>query len=91
MPPNDITAIPERAAPLVQPRPSCEPIPQSIPPINAPATRILVVVLGPFSSLKSSLFEINPDKNAPIKTPVTSKTSQFKSGLVPGCSSAYSL
>jgi hypothetical protein len=40
IPPNERTAIPLSAEPLVHPLPNWEPKPKSAPPITAPAMRI---------------------------------------------------
>lgn len=45
-PPNDNTAAPLNAAPLVQPRAICEPTPNKIPPIRAKTSLRLLVILG---------------------------------------------
>jgi len=90
IPPNDITAIPLKAAPLVHPRPSCEPRPKSAPPIIAAIIRVPLVIFGPLSNLIPARFEITPEKKAPMTTPITSKTSQSFNGP-PGCSSIYDL
>lgn len=83
IPPVEKIAIPLKAAPLVQPLPSWEPKPNNAPPIIAAAILVPDLIAGDFSNVRFNLFEINPDKKAPNRAPITSNTSHDFKGLSP--------
>ncbi len=81
-PPVEKMAMPLSAAPLVQPRPSCEPIPNKMPPANAKKSLVRIFILGPLSTFNLSRPDKNPDKKAPVSKPSTSKTSHERIGEI---------
>ena len=76
-PPVESTAIPLKAAPLVQPLAIWAPIPNKIPPLNAKIKRRLFVILGECCTLQPILPAKPPEIKAPISTPIVSKTIQL--------------
>lgn len=81
-PPVEITAIPLKAAPLVQPRAICAPNPNNKPPAKAKTNLLFDVIFGECWTLSPILSVKPPEINAPIKTPNASKTNQlFKEDL----------
>jgi len=88
-PATERTAIPERAAPLVQPLASWAPYTKNTPPRKANINLLAFVILGDFSILNLSLFDTAPEINPPARTPRISRTSQFLRGFFP--SSKYLL
>ena len=81
IPPNDMTAIPLSAEPLVHPLQIWDPRPNKMPPIPAISSLVLFVIFMPLSILKPIRLEMMPEKNAPITTPVISKNNQLFSGF----------
>ena len=66
-PPVDKTAMPLKAAPLVQPRANCAPKPKNVPPIKATINRFLEVIPGACCTKSFSLPLKAPDKNHQLK------------------------
>jgi hypothetical protein len=73
-PADENTAIPDKAAPEVQPLPNWDPMPNKTPPDNAKTNLKAFPILGPLSIFHVRRPDKNPDKNAPINNPKTSNT-----------------